>query len=398
MKSFPLEFLQDSAKHLHLEGSIDALHPVFWDTYHYDQRVPLHFTNFSNKLNNTENNDVTIFQGDHVPMTLLHMVFAGKPVAFMVSARPFIEREVLDYFSKLECENPFEDLDTAGLTVSESKRLFRSKLRKLQKSGEWTLPVMFQPHIRGLYLGSLNSNDTYVYSPLNLMETVVDSSGKKIKTPTAFSNRLRHELNTQGYNYINLLDYPISIYDRIKHLYSSLQNQKVITTKRDQGSVCLNNPDLERRLKEMNLDAFHTQEINLKGSIHVPFFDFESYVRKGVNVWSYLPLKMETGYELFQTVPLVITNSYNDVNQPVVLGVYGTDVISDDSSYNVRVLPIQDPYFSIAAAQAASSQLSLDFTSVFWHRQKGSPKLVVPDPVLHKSAFDKFYKDETDDW
>jgi hypothetical protein len=368
---------------LHEKNLVDALNPLWWDVNYVDERKPLDFSTFKNKIRDTSIDDVVIFQEDNVPITIAEINLEGVLVKLLITVRPFTPKEIEKYFYQVHEKNPFLEVDA---NLSD----YRQKLKELQLSNAWELPIMFTPHIRGVFFETINENNTFVYSPFKL-STKNKYSGKKNMNKKLISS-LKKALHKEKLDFINVFDYPIMFNDRLKRTFEYLQYDEIITTKKDKGRVCKNNPDLKEKFVQMNEKDFLSKEILLKNATQIPYFQILQYLEEKNPFFAYFPLQLRTSFDSPLTIPFLVTNAYSEFkNIPAILGVYSSSKrINNDSL--ITVLPVQDPQFVLDASFQARKYLQKDVLGLFLKRQTARSYLKVPDKVKDVDVFSKYAK------
>ncbi|MFW6378767.1 MAG: hypothetical protein ACOCZV_01980 [Nanoarchaeota archaeon] len=315
---------------------------VWWDEFHSDPRKYVSNKKFFDLLN-TLDHGLAVTQTRYIPMTVLEVPFEKTIVQLLTTIRPVTANEIDQFYDEklqrfkekdpdLSSDealdiHPFYDLHTSSLSEKQADELYLDRITSLLHEDRISLPRMFRPHIRGHYIGELNSSkqsSTLLYAPLELRETrAIGASSKKRKVTKRRATALRKALDQKRYDFIDLFDYDVKVFDRLKKAFPRLYSKEIIGSRNSYGRESNNDPGFNMRLQKKNPESFYHLDFSTRGVKQVPYFDFKYYHKHGEAVFSYVPLRADLYDEEPQTYPLFLTNAFTaDNNQPVLLGFY----------------------------------------------------------------------------
>jgi len=382
-------------------GILSSSRPVWLDLNHQDPRTLVDFNTFKNKLVNTALEDVVIYQNSSIPITFVDLSLKNIPLKLLLSVRPSTPDELNSYFDNQKVSNPFEDLKELNLTSEKISLAYLNRLKDLQSNDNFNLPTMFQPHIRGLYIGSMNNDNTYLYIPLNL---VSKQSVSKNEYVMVFNSDLIQQLDSclkeKNLSYIKLLPYELSVKDRVKKTYKDLYEKGFIATKKNHGYISQNNDSLERKIETFSADSFLTKKIDVSKTSYVSIFNFKNKLKQNLSMWSYLPLQIKLDEDRHKTIPFLIVNNVHVDNQhislPTIVGVYAAKKYFEKSF--VESISLLNPNFTNYVSQRASQELNIGVNTLFLKRSKGNSFLKKPSYKEDKNEFRKYSYDIDDSY
>ncbi len=315
---------------------------VWWDEFHSDPRKYVSNKKFFNLLKILDHG-LAVTQTTYIPMTVLEVPFEKKTVQLLTTIRPVTANEIDQFYDEklqrfkeknpnLSSDealdiHPFYDLNTSSLSKKQADELYLDRIKSLHYENKLSLPRMFRPHIRGHYIGKLNfskQSSTLLYTPLELRETrVIGATSKKRKMIKRQATALRKALDQKRYDFVDLFDYDVTVFDRLKKTFPRLYSKEIIGSRNSYGWESNNDPGFSMRLQKKKPESFYHLDFSTRDVKQVPYFDFKYYHNIGEVIFSYVPLRADLYDEEPQTYPLFLTNAFSaDNNQPLLLGFY----------------------------------------------------------------------------
>lgn len=314
--------------------------PLWWSTdYTPDPREYIPFGEFQERLVHLGNckttrnrlflrdsdeyqteRDVYLYPHPTVPMTIIDLDFEGQSLPFLVTARPYHQKELQSKpFPTFVFRQP---LDTLPDYVSSG--------------GVIKLPNHFYPHVRGLFAG--RRGDNFFWYSLR----TVTWWGK-------FGQPLREALDKKGLQFIELYDPKYSEDRTYSEVWDKLIKRKDLVDTRSPRWV-----------------NFEYDEVSAEEFI-------EDFSRTDKDLLVFYPIRAPATES---TLPLVITSrthKESPIRKPVVLGIYAENGLVGRCR-QAGILRIKDRQFAQSISQAISQDFGVEVDTVLFTPQKGQPR------------------------
>jgi len=280
---------------------------------------PTTTTEFFSTGYKTIERDVYLYPKPAVPMSILNLQVLGQTLPFLVTARPYHEKEKFDQPGSLFLiENP--DI---------------KKLPEYVRAGK-TIDLWnhFYPHLRGLFAGAKGNN--LFWYPVNFNVFWYE-----------FGEKVREALDKRQLGFLGEFEPTY----REGRTYSQVWNE--LTKKKDLFDPKPAWTDFESR--QVSRDEFIAEK------------------DKEENLTVYYPVKVPN---IEETLPVLISNrthTQSKERKPVVLGVYAEN---GGHGYTHRggILRIKDPEIAKHVSREISTDFGMPIDAVLFIPQKGRPK------------------------
>ncbi len=314
--------------------------PLWWSINHTpDPREYLPFKEFRNRLahlgecrttrtdfyllgdKHPVQRDVYLYPEPRVPITVLDLEVLGQKLPFLVTARPYHEKELF--------YRPF----SAFLHHHPSIKKLRDYV---QSGGVIDLPDHFYPHIRGLYAGRRESH--FFWYPLR-----INSWWRE------FGQHIDEALKKKGLSFIELYDPPFAEDRTYSDVWAELLEKKTLVDQKKPTWVDF--PYIEVSAEEF----------------------LEDYQKTDQDLLVYYPVRLP---QIETTLPLIMaTRTHNESRQrnPVVLGIYAENG-EIGRCRRGGILRIKDRQAAESISQSISRDFGIPVDAVLFTPQKGRPK------------------------
>lgn len=339
----------NSLKRLKEENIIYRKSPNWWSTdYASDPRKLVSFEEFQEKLislssSKTDMISPRLYPDPQVPISILNLEIDNQEFKFIVTCRPYHEKEKHSDFSSQRLFS--NDLDS-GNSIEDIKKKWRNNKKvKLQDH--------FYPHIRGLFVSKRDNH--FFWYPL-VTENEYNSSGKRMEDKILTNKKIKDALIKKNLSFINIYDsYGLEItYNGILDELQDKSGQPYFSFK---------------KLNKINNINFDANEISAEEFID----NYHNNLQNSSDFYVKYPLKLPI---FSSTLTLIIFNKTSEDNlnrNPVILGILADDDCSGRYDHK-GILRIKDK----SLAQEISKKISADFgfhvDTILFTPQVGHPK------------------------
>lgn len=334
----------NTIRELKAKGVIGEKSPFWWNTdYEPDPREYMNFPEFKRRLvhfgirnivytrflgmdKDVQKRDVYLYPRPQIPMTIFNLEILEQNLPFMVTARPYHEKELSS-----------EPLSSFLLKNKDLEKL-KAEL-KVDKNKIIDLHQHFYPHIRGLFAGAKGTN--LFWYPINV------NSWYDILNTGINAKELQDALKKKNLDFLGFYRMPYSDRRTYHKVWEELSNSSLV-------SMNPQWPDFPSP-SEVSVEEF-VNSLNADGD-RITFY----------------PLRTPA---LKETLPIVVSTRTHEASanrKPTVLGVYAENK-PPGYGYKAGILRIKN----LDLAQFISSKISKDFgipvDTVLFTPQKGRPK------------------------
>lgn len=329
-------------RELKSNGTVGKESPLWWDTdYEPDPREYLDFKEFKRRLVHlgkckTRNHfqlstsfterDIYLYPRPKIPISILNLEISGHMLPFMVTARPYHEKELFS--------------EPISLFLLQNKDL--NKLKEelaIDKNKIVDLHQHFQPHVRGLFAGAKGNH--FFWYPVHF-NAAFDAAEVGIKFQEA-----QEMLKKKRLGFIGLYQPPYGNRRTYHRVWKELAHSALV-------SMNPKWPDFSS-FREVSADEF-IDDLNMDGDRYV-----------------FYPLRTPL---LKETLPLVITTQTHEASndrKPAVLGIYAEN-LPPGYGFKAGILRIKDLKFAQFISNQVSQELTTPIDTVLFTPQKGRPK------------------------
>lgn len=336
IKSPTTEIIRELKSKLFIkEGS-----PLWWSIDHTpDPREFLPFEEFRNRLvhlgecqttrtdfyllgdKRTVERDVYLYPEPRVPVTVLDLEVLGQKLPFLVTARPYHEKELF--------YRPFSAFLHYHPSIKELSDY-------TQPGGVVDLPDHFYPHIRGLFAGRRDSH--FFWYPLRINTWWRD-----------FGQHIDEALKKSDLSFIELYDPPYREDRTYSEVWTELEEKKGLVDQSKPGWV-------DFPYTEVSAEEF-----------------LEDYPKADQDLMVFYPLKLP---DIENTMPLIVTTRTHKgsrFKKPVVLGIYAENGLVGRCRRG-GILRIKDRPLAETVSKSISEDFRIPVDAVLFTPQKGRPR------------------------
>jgi hypothetical protein len=272
--------------------------------------------NFGNQIKK----DVYLYPKPEVPIALLNLNIAGEILPFMITARPYHNKES-NSIPHSQFLDKNQDLTQLKDDVQKNKTIIN-------------LHNHFYPHIRGLFAG-VRKNNIFWY-PLRASVYWLE-----------FGKKIQKALDKRKLGFIEIYE-ATADEDRTYHkVWEELSTKSLVSMK----PAWIN---------------FSPKQVSAEEFIH------EKNSLKDLLV--YYPLRIPT---IKETLPLIVTNRTHQESKnskPAILGIYAQNGLKHGYGWKGGILRIKNQEFAKYISQQISDDFGMPIDTVLFTPQKGKPK------------------------